>query len=128
MRASLVIYIIFIVWFTFSGSFWQAAVAWSLWGLAMVMITGADSAFLHDSLQAMGRARDFERQAGRAFAVRSVAMVVATFGGGIIAGVTSTQFTVLSGVIGTGLALLISFGFREPPRHTMAATKMRLRI
>ena len=117
MRASLVIYTIFIVWFSFSGSFWQAAVAWSLWGLAMVMITGADSAFLHDSLQAMGRARDFERQAGRAFAVRSIAMVVATFGGGIIAGVTSTQFTVLTGVIGTGLALLISFGFREPPRH-----------
>ena len=117
MRASLVIYIIFIVWFTFSGSFWQAAVAWSLWGLAMVMITGADSAFLHDSLQAMGRARDFERQAGRAFAVRAVAMVVATFGGGIIAGVVGTPLTVLSGAIGTGLALLITFGFREPPRH-----------
>ncbi len=117
MRLSLVIYITFILWFAFSGSFWQAAIAWALWGLAMVTLTGTDSAFLHDSLQALGRARDFERLAGRVFAVRSVAMVLGTFGGGIIAGEIGTQATVISGAIGTAFALLISFGFREPPRH-----------
>ena len=117
IRISLVIYITFMIWFAFSGSFWQAAVAWSLWGLAMVLITGSDSAFLHDSLQAMGRARDFERQAGRAFAVRSVAMVLATFAGGGIAQVFGAQAALLAGAVGTSLALLITFGFREPPRH-----------
>jgi MFS family permease len=117
IRASLAIYIVFIIWFAFSGSFWQAAIAWGLWGLAMVSLTGTDSAFLHDSLQALGRARDFERVAGRAFAVRSVAMVLATFGGGIIAGFIGAQATVLSGALGTAIALLISFGFREPPRY-----------
>ncbi|MXY84912.1 MAG: MFS transporter, partial [Chloroflexi bacterium] len=117
MRASLVIYIAFILWFAFAGSFWEAAIAWALWGLAMVTLTGTDSAFLHDSLQAMGRARDFERLAGRAFAVRSVAMVLATFGGGILAGMIGTQLTVISGAIGTAFALLITFGFREPPRQ-----------
>ncbi len=117
MRVSLIIYIIFIFWFAFSGSFWQAAVAWALWGLAMVMVTGTDSAFLHDSLQAIGRSREFERQAGRVFAVRSVAMVVATISGGVIAGLVGMQATVIASSVGSVLALLISFGFREPPRH-----------
>ena len=115
MRASIAIYIVFLIWFAFSASFWQAAVAWGLWGLSMVMLTGTDSAFLHDSLQALGRSRDFERQAGRAFAVRSFAMVAATFIGGVLAGIVGMQATVLVCCIGSGLALLIAFGFREPP-------------
>lgn len=121
IRAALVVYIVFILWFAFSASFWQAAVAWSLWGLAMVLLTGTDSAFLHDSLQALRRSRDFERFAGRAFAVRSLALVLATFGSGVIADFIGTQATVFCGAIGTAVALLISFGFREPPRRAPAA-------
>ena len=117
IRASLIIYIIFIFWFAFSASFWQAAVAWVLWGLSMVMLTGTDSAFLHDSLQAMGRSRDFERQAGRAFAVRSFAAVTATLIGGLMAGAIGMTATVIVCSIGSGLALLIAFNFREPPRR-----------
>lgn len=117
MRVSVVIFLIFTTWFALTNSFWMAGVAWALWGLANVLITGSDSAFLHDSLQALGRERDFERLAGRAFAVRSVAMVLATIAGGVIAGLIGGQATVLTGTIGIGLALLVSLGFREPPRH-----------
>ena len=117
MRVSLLVFLVFIVWFAFSNSFWMAAVAWALWGLSLVLITGADSAFLHDSLQAMRRSKEFERHAGRAFAVRSIAMVTATIAGGVIAGEIGTQATLLTGVIGTGLALLLTLGFREPPRR-----------
>lgn len=116
IRISLVIFVGFLIWFAFAGSVWQAAIAWSLWGASIVLITGADSAFLHDSLQALGRAREFERQAGQAFAVRSVAMVLATLGGGVIAGLIGSQLTVLAGVIGSVIALLIALRFREPPR------------
>ena len=116
IRISLVLFIAFLIWLAFSGSVWQAAVAWSLWGASIVLITGADSAFLHDSLQALGRAREFERQAGRAFAMRSLAMVLATFLGGAIAGEIGSQETVLAGVIGSAIALLIALRFREPPR------------
>lgn len=116
IRISLVIFVGFLIWFAFAGSVWQAMIAWSMWGAAMVLITGADSAFLHDSLQALGRAREFERQAGRAFAVRSLAMVLATFGGGAIAGLIGSQATVLAGAIGSVIALLIALRFREPPR------------
>ncbi len=118
IRISLVIFIGFLIWFAFAGGVLQAVLAWSLWGTAMVLITGADSAFLHDSLQALGRAREFERQAGRAFAVRSLAMVLATFGGGAIAGLIGSQATVLCGAIGSAIALLIALRFREPPRAT----------
>ena len=120
IRISLCLFIAFLIWFAFSGSVWQAAVAWSLWGSSVVLITGADSAFLHDSLQALGRAREFERQAGRAFAVRSLAMVLATFLGGAIAGQIGSQQTVLVGVIGLVIAMLIAFRFREPPRPQAA--------
>ena len=116
IRLSLLIYIVFIVWFAFSGGVWEAAIAWSLWGVAMVMLTGTDSAFLHDSLQALGRSREFELQAGRAFAVRSVAIVGATFAGGPIAGELGAQATVLLGAGATALSLVVSMGFREPPR------------
>ena len=121
MRASVLIFLVFTVCFALSGSFWMAAVAWALWGLANVLITGSDSAFLHDSLQALGRDRDFERRAGQAFAVRSVAMVLATIAGGGIAGLIGGQATVLTGTIGIGVALLVSLGFREPPRHEQQA-------
>lgn len=117
IRASLVIFMLFTAWFAFSDGFWMAAVAWSLWGLAMVAITGTDSAFLHDSLQAMGRERDFEREAGRAFAVRSVALVLATLTGGLVAGEIGGRGALLAGTTATGLALLISLLFREPPRQ-----------
>ena len=117
IRASLIIFMAFTAWFAFSDGFWMAAVAWSLWGLAMVAITGSDSAFLHDSLQALGRERDFERQAGRAFAVRSVALVLATLTGGVIAGEIGGRGALLAGTTATGLALMISLLFREPPRH-----------
>ena len=120
IRISLVLFIAFLIWFAFSGSVWQAAVAWLLWGSSVVLITGADSAFLHDSLQALGRANEFERQAGRAFAVRSLAMVLATFLGGAIAGEIGSQQTVLVGIIGLVIALLIAFRFREPPRAQAA--------
>lgn len=126
MRAALIIYIAFLIWFAFSASFWQAAVAWGLWGLSMVMLTGTDSAFLHDSLQALGRSRDFERQAGRAFAVRSFAIVTATFIGGVMAGVFGLQATVLACCIGSGLALLVAFGFREPPRRELGSDEQAL--
>ena len=117
IRASLIIFMTFTAWFAFSDGFWMAAVAWALWGLAMVAITGTDSAFLHDSLQALGRERDFERQAGRAFAVRSVAVVLATFTGGMIAGEIGARGALLAGTTASGLALAISLLYREPPRH-----------
>ena len=117
IRASLIIFMVFTAWFAFSDGFWMAAVAWALWGLAMVAITGTDSAFLHDSLQALGRERDFERQAGRAFAVRSVALVLATLAGGVIAGEIGGRGALLAGTTSTGIALMISLLFREPPRH-----------
>lgn len=116
IRIALVLFVGFVVWFAFATGVWQAAVAWSLWGVSLVLITGTDSAFLHDSLQALGRSQEFVRQAGRAFAVRSVAMVLATVGGGVIAGEIGSQATVLSGAIGTGIALLITTRFHEPPR------------
>ncbi len=116
IRAGVFIYIAFMFVFAFSTDIWSAAVAWALWGTALTLVVGADSAFLHDSLQAMRREREFERRAGLAFGARSLAMLTATLIGGEIAARVGLQNTVLLGVIVTTIALLIATRFREPPR------------
>ena len=117
MRLGVCFYILFIVVFAFSTDIWWVAVAWFLWGTAIVMVSGADSAFLHDSLQSLGREREFERRAGTAFGARSLAMLTATFVGGEIAARVGLQNTVLLGTVVTVIALVIATQFKEPPRR-----------
>ena len=117
MRLGVCFYILFIVVFAFSTDIWWVAIAWFLWGTAIVMVSGADSAFLHDSLQSLRREREFERRAGTAFGARSLAMLTATFVGGEIAARVGLQNTVLLGTVVTVIALLIATQFKEPPRR-----------
>ena len=118
IRAALVIYIAFIIWFAFSASFWQAAVAWVSLGIvdghpdrhgqrvSPRLPPGARSC---QGLSSVWRGAPL--RCGRS------PVVAATFIGGVLAGVIGLQATVLFCCIGSGLALLIAFGFREPPRR-----------
>ena len=83
-----------------SNSLELVVVSWVVWAFAMILVMGADSALLHDSLKALGREREFEKWAGRTFAVRSASIVVATLIGGVVAGEFGREpdGTLLSGV------------------------------
>lgn len=105
--------------FGLAGSLALIMVAWILWAFAFVLVAGADSAFLHDSLASIGRERDFEKFAGRTFAVRSVAIVAATLLGGPIASATDIRVPIFLGSVASGLALLMALGLREPPRQAI---------
>ena len=65
LRAGGVIYALSMVSFGLAESFAPVMIAWVLWAIAFALVTGADSALLHDSLKAEGR--DRSAVIGRAF-------------------------------------------------------------
>ena len=116
IRAACLLFILFFVVLALSQSVWWAAAAWLAWGFGFASISGADSAFLHDSLQALGRSREFELRAGRVFAMRATAQVTATLAAGALAGLIGMRGVVALGICPVAIALAITFLFREPPR------------
>lgn len=89
-----------------------------VWGVAFALLTGADSAFLYDSLKALGREDEYQRIYGGAWAVLSAASLAGTLIGAPVAAATSLPFPiVLSGAI-AALGFLAALTFTEPlPSH-----------
>ncbi len=92
-----------------------------IWGIAIALMTGADSAFLYDSLKALGREDEYQRIYGGAWAVLSAASLAGTLIGAPVAAATSLPFPiVLSGGI-AALGCLAALTFTEPrPSHDEA--------
>ena len=120
MRIGALIFASGMVVFGLSGSLAEVIVAWVLLAVAIALVSGADSALLHDSLKAVGRANEFEKYAGRTFAIRSVAIVGATLLGGPIASATDLRVPILLGAAASVLAAAVAFTLREPARDAPA--------
>jgi MFS family permease len=116
MRIGSLIFAAAMIVFGLSGSLGEVIVAWVLWAIAMTLVAGADSALLHDSLKAVGRAGEFEKYAGRTFAIRSSAIVVATLLGGPIASAIDIRVPIFLGAAASLIAAGVAFTFTEPPR------------
>jgi len=116
LRAGAVLYAASMIAFGLADSFAPIMLSWVLWALAFAIVTGADSAFLHDSLKADGRESEFEKMAGRTFAVRSVAVVIATLLGGPVASAVDIRVPIFLGSVASVAALAIALTLREPPR------------
>jgi len=87
-----------------------------VWGAAFALMSGSDSAFLYDSLKALGREDDYQRIYGGAWAVLSAASLAGTLIGAPVAAATSLPFPiVLSGGI-AALGFLAALTFTEPRR------------
>ena len=87
-----------------------------IWGASYALMSGADSAFLYDSLKALGREDEYQRIYGGAWAVLSAASLAGTLIGAPVAAATSLPFPiVLSGGI-AALGFLAALTFTEP-RH-----------
>ena len=102
--------------FGLASSFPLLLLSYLIWGVAFSLYNGTESAFIYDSLKAMGREDEYQRIYGRAWAINMVAAVAGTLIGAPLAEATSLSFPiVLSGVIAVGCALT-ALTFREPPR------------
>jgi MFS family permease len=92
-------------------------VSYVVWGFAMTLRSGADTALLYDSLKDTGRTDDFTRVNGRLVAVRSVAILVGLLVGAPIAAATSFTFTIAAGAIIHGSGALVSLSLQEPAQE-----------
>jgi MFS family permease len=97
-----------------------------IWGAAFALMSGSDSAFLYDSLKALGREDEYQRIYGGAWAVLSAASLAGTLIGAPVAAATSLPFPiVLSGAI-AALGVLAALTFTEPqPSHDEARLAYR---
>ncbi|MDW8045659.1 MAG: MFS transporter [Chloroflexota bacterium] len=106
-----------IVGFGLATTYWLVLASYLLWAVAWTLFSGADAAFLYDSLKAMGREAEYQKLYGRAWAVDSIASVVGLLIGAPLAALTTLSFPiVLSGAF-IFLAWLVTLSMREPPRH-----------
>ncbi len=96
---------------------------YALWNTSFAFISGADTAFLYDSLKADGRAEEAAKQSGRYLAITQGSQGVASVIGAAVATLDITLcFTIggVSGLVATALVLT----FKEPPRLEAGETPL----
>ncbi len=113
--ASATLFAIAIVFFGLATTFWLLLASYLIWGVGFSMLWGVESAFLYDSLKAMGREDEYPRIYGRGWAIAMAAQVAGTLIGAPLAEATDLQTPiVLSGAI-SAVAILAALTFVEPP-------------
>ncbi len=103
-----------IVFFGLASTFWLLMGSYLVWGLAFSLLWGTESAFLYDSLKALGRESEYPRIYGRGWAVATGAQVVGTLLGAPIADATSLQAPIIASGAITAVAFMVTFTFHEP--------------
>ncbi len=110
------VYTVTIVAFGLATNYWLVLASYLLWAVAWTLFSGADSAFVFESLKAVGREAEYEKVYGRAWAIDSVASIAGLLIGAPLAAATALWFPiVLSGAF-IFLAWMVSLTMREPPR------------
>jgi MFS family permease len=103
-----------IVFFGLASNFWLLLGSYLVWGIGFATLWGTESAFLFDSLKAVGREEDYPRIYGRGWAVATAAQVAGTLLGAPLASATSLQTPIIASGAITAVAVLIAFTFDEP--------------
>ena len=103
-----------IVFFGLATSFWLLLGSYLVWGIGFALLWGTESAFIYDSLKALGREDDYLRIYGRGWAVATSAQVVGTLIGAPLASATSLQTPIIASGAISAVAMLIAMTFVEP--------------
>jgi MFS family permease len=103
-----------IVFFGLATSFWLLLGSYLVWGIGFALLWGTESAFIFDSLKALGREEEYPRIYGRGWAVATSAQVVGTLIGAPLASATSLQTPIIASGAISAVAMLIAMTFREP--------------
>ncbi len=100
--------------FGLASSFALILVSYLIWGIGFSLLFGTESAFLYDTLKALGRDEDYPRVYGRAWGLVTAAALAGTLLGAPVAAATSLSFPiVVSGGLAF-LAVLAAATFTEP--------------
>ena len=88
---------------------------YALWNTSFAFISGADTAFLYDSLKADGRAAEAAKQSGRYLAITAGSQGIASVVGAAVATLDITLCFTIGAVTGLAATALV-LTFKEPPR------------
>ncbi|MDA0365096.1 MAG: MFS transporter, partial [Chloroflexi bacterium] len=102
--------------FALASSFPLLLLSYALWSLGLAFGSGSASAFLYDSLAAVGRAAEYVRHQGRLSAIGRGGFLVGGIVGGLIAGATTMQLVILVGVVPYLAAIALALRMTDPPR------------
>ncbi len=103
-----------VTFFGLATDFWLILGSYLIWGVSFALLSGTESAFIYDSLKAVGRESEYARIYGRGWAVATVGGLTGTLLGAPIADATSLPFPiVLSGGLAF-FAVVAAFMFKEP--------------
>lgn len=105
-----------------SSDFWQFVVGELTIGIGSALISGADSAFLHESLKAVERGSEYKKTEGRVRGITSISRAVGKIIGGLL-GSISLSYTLIATAASTFFAFLTSLSFSETKENLPRAEK-----
>ncbi len=88
-----------------------------VWGVSMTLASGADSAFVYDTLVTLGRAGEFQRVLGRAQGLVQVGGLLGSLAGPPLAAATNLATPIVASSAILVAAALVVLTFHEPPHH-----------
>jgi MFS family permease len=103
-----------VTFFGLATNFWLILGSYLVWGAAFALLSGTESAFIYDSLKAIGREHEYARIYGRGWAVATVGGLAGTLLGAPIADATSLPFPIIASGALAFLAAVAAFTFKEP--------------
>ncbi|MXX80055.1 MAG: MFS transporter [Chloroflexi bacterium] len=90
---------------------------YALMAVTRTLLSGSGDALLFDTLRSLGRTGEYERHSGRARALATAGLLVATLFAGPIVSSLGFQAAILLSAVGMGCAGVAALLLREPPRR-----------
>ena len=106
-----------IVVFGLADSFGLLLLSYAIWAFSFTLFSGADSAFVYDSLASVKREGEFSRVMGKARAFAMGAAMVGALLGAPLAALTDLTTPIFVGAAMAVLAAMVVVTFHEPDRH-----------
>ncbi|MGE0383115.1 MAG: MFS transporter [Gammaproteobacteria bacterium] len=103
--------------FAIADTYWLLLVSYLAWAVAYTLFSGADAAFIYDSLKQAGREREYQRVWGRCQAIGSAGVLLGMLTGPPFAAATNLWVPIAVSALITAAAWLVTLRFVEPPRH-----------
>ena len=88
--------------------------SYAAWALAIAFQTGADNALVYDTLRMLGRESEFQKVAGRMWAMVSLGVIGGLLAGAPLAAATDLSFPILISAGIAALGALAALSLREP--------------
>tara|TARA_Y100000588_G_C14253186_1_gene924339 strand:+ start:1079 stop:2344 length:1266 start_codon:yes stop_codon:yes gene_type:complete len=105
-----------VVVFGIAGNYGLLLASYMVWAVAWTLYSGADSAFIYDSLRAVKREGEYTKIWGRVRAIQAVGAVLGLGLGAQLAELTNLWLPIVASGGLMAIAWLVSITFKEPPR------------